>query len=221
MFKQAMMALAGAAALGVGFAGSAEAITVNEITDFGNSVGTEFFLPEGTTEVLGTNFGAEDGDLLRFAFDTLTTATISLDFFTGDANLLLFNGAGNPLFGDDDAGPGFDSEISFTFDPGEYLVGIGRNNFAGFDANGNEIIDNDHDLCEPNPICNEAGILAFVDSETGSSGGPSHDYRLTFSVPTSAISTDPTPVPEPASILGLVAISAVAAGGALKKKVAA
>ena len=203
------MATVGASLMALSAGGAAQAIIVTETTDFGNSVGTEFILPEGTTEVLGTNFGAEDGDLFRFAYDTLTTATLSLDFFTGDANLLLFNGAGNPLFGDDDGGPGFDSEITFTFNPGEYLVGVGRNNFAGFDASGNEIIDNDHDLCATNSSCNDAGILAFVDSEFGSTGGTPHDYRLTFSVPTSGVSPESESVPEPTAILGLLALAGV------------
>ncbi|MBD1853964.1 hypothetical protein H6F87_29040 [Cyanobacteria bacterium FACHB-502] len=132
-----------AGAVAIGFASPASALTFTETTDVSNTVGLETVLAGGTTEILGTNFGVEDGDLFRFAYDTLTTATIDLDFIFGDANLLLFKGAGNPLAGDDDNGLDFDSQITFTFTPGEYLIGIGRNNFAGFDANGFDIINDD------------------------------------------------------------------------------
>lgn len=218
LVKKLSMAAAGAAFAALSAGGAAQAIIINETSDFGDSVGTEFILPAGTTEVLGTNFGFEDGDLFRFAYDALTTATLGLDFVTGDANLILFNGAGNPLFGDDDRGPGLDSEITFTFAPGEYLVGVGRNNFAGFDADGNKIIDNDTGLCSPGADCNPAGVLAFVGSESGNTGGDPTDYRLTFSIPTSGIGSEPTPVPEPASLLGLLTVGALGAGSALKRK---
>jgi hypothetical protein len=204
---------AAAAVLGVSTA--ALAITVSESTDFSNTVGSEFFLPGGTTQVTGTATNDNDGELLRFGIGADATVTFDLDFLSGDANLLLFNGVGNPLEGDDDDGSGFDSRITIFLTAGEYLIGIGANNFAGFDAGVNEIIDNDNGNCASARIrfCgNPSGILAFVANEfdpLGNGVGGPIDWVLDFSVATSSI----TQAPEPGTwaLLGIGLLGLVAA----------
>lgn len=167
---------------GVMCAGGAASQTVDEANtgDFGATINDFYVLPVNTTTVNGSNSSAADGDLLRFTVGSGANVTLALDFLSGDANLLLFNAAGNPIFGDDDGGSGLDSEISLFLDPGDYLVGIGRNNFAGFDASGNKIIDNDHDDCSSNSGCNETGILFEVADEFGNTGGSPNAYVLTI-----------------------------------------
>lgn len=169
---------------------------ITETADFGNTVTSAFTLPAGTTQVSGTVSNDNDGELLLFALAADQNVIFDLDFLTGDANLLLFNGAGNPLFGDDDGGAGFDSRISIFLRAGNYFIGVGENNFAGFDSGVNEIIDNDHGLCVSNPSCNENGVLSFIGNESDPLGPPSgspHDWILSFSVATSAVSSVPAP----------------------------
>ena len=204
MLRAIVLSAAAAVAL-FGMSSGAAATVVVETTDFGNSVGTEFILPGGTTQVQGTMDDDNDGELFRFAIGTAQSVTFDLDFITGDANLLLFNGIGNPLEGDDDGGPGFDSRITIFLDAGEYLIGVGENNFAGFDAAVNEIIDNDNGNCALTGNCGDPfGILAFIANEFDpldpGEDGP-FDWVLTFSVPTSPV--DAVPAPAALALFGL------------------
>ena len=192
---------------------SAATLTIDEATDaggdFGATVTDLFVLPVGTTTVTGVSDGEADGDLLRFTLGANALVNITLDFITGDANLLLFNAAGNPIEGDDDGNceilrncfpaPGptrWDSYISVFLGAGDYLIGVGANNLAGFDASGAEIMDNDDGNCAiiGNSCDNPLGVLAFIGPEGSAppAAGSANDYILT-------IETDTSVVPLPAA----------------------
>ncbi|MEM9710542.1 MAG: DVUA0089 family protein [Pseudomonadota bacterium] len=199
-------------------------------TDTGNTVTPieeAIVLPVGTTEVIGT-IGPDDNDTDLYRFTVVEDALVELLLDMdpnqppfADANLLLFNGIGNPIEGDDDgAVDTLDSLISIFLSAGEYLVAVGDNNMAGYDASRTEIIDNDQGLCALNSNCNENGILSFVAAETPPEldFGPGEpgilDYRLTITGAGAAPEVNPIPLPA----TGWMLLAAVGAGAMARRK---
>ena len=154
MIKQTMLALASAAALGVGFVGSAEAVQIT----------------------LGSN-DYEVSTLTGTYNDLLADLSMNL-WFTSSALDLSARRQANP----------------------------GSSAFLAFDAGGLE------------------GVGYSIPDRTFFNRqifDPGYFTRVnTFAVGT-LVEPEPEPVPEPTSMLGLLPIGAIAAGGALKKKVAA
>lgn len=183
----------------------ANAATISEVGDAGNTVGTVQNIGSGVDVIQGTIGVQGDSDLYRVFFNFTGSLTIRV-FDTGggwDPNLLVFNAAGNPIGGDDDGngtGPsGFDSRLTFNITPGFYYIGVGPNNSNGFDASSQLIVTNDDGLSPFNP----SGVLSFIQ---GGGQGPG-SYDLTFSADSA-----PGDVPEPSTfaLLGgaLLAIGA-------------
>ncbi len=226
MIKQTMLALAGAAALGVGFAGSAEAGTLTldfeEFSFSGSSVSISesqgfTFTPAIGDETIvfaneqpnipntGSNTLLANGN---FGTDTPTEFSLSKSD-GGTFNLMSFLGAEGrntngeffPLFGSTTI------EVVGTFVGGEIISQL-----FSLDGFAEENDAEDFELFELNDF-NNLISAQFI------GGGATSGYA--FSLDDIVISHPPESVPEPASMLGLLAIGAIAMGGALKKKVAA
>ena len=226
MIKQTMLALAGAAALGVGFAGSAEAGTLTLDFEEFSPLGSEsVFISESQgftfTPVIGdTRVVANDQPnapntgsntlLANGSFDSNAPTEFSLSKSDGGTfNLMSFLGAeGRNTNGE--FFPAFGSttiEVVGTFVGGETISQL-----FSLDVFAEENDAEDFELFELNDF-NNLISAQFI------GGGATSGYA--FSLDDIVISHPPESVPEPASMLGLLAIGAIAMGGALKKKVAA
>ena len=208
MFKQTVIGLAGAAAIGVGFAGSAEAAFLypNSVENVNGTFGAPGALSSSETLAEAT-LGNPDGQFIQLSdnteltlkfenilsgvgtlrvwtFDTLFPAAAKIEVSSDNSTFIeLIPTASSPGFFDDSPTGFFDISLNipsgFQFIKFTDLPGsIDGDDFAG-------------------------GTLGFDLDAVG--------FQAT---------SQPTPVPDPASILGLVTIGAVAAGGALKTKVA-
>ena len=193
MFKQTMIGLAGAAALGVGFAGSADAASFNFEWNFRSS--DDFFQLTGMVD---GDLGA-DGKVRNLSnlMATFTDGITSYDFDTvTDANSF------------------------FALDGSEVSLGFGGTSF-GFEG-GSEVIDGTTSLVGMQDLLAgtlSADVLGEANSITLSAlltADECNNGETTCSFV--AIEKPVGSVPEPASMLGLLTIGAVAAGGALKKK---
>lgn len=219
-----MIALCAAVTLACG---TATAATVTETTDAGRTMDTAFALAAGTTVVEGSiqNTDISDVDLYSFILDAPTTLTIRM-LRAGanglDANLILFNGLGQGLAGDDDNNSGcadaagldsLDSCLTLSLDAGAYFLGAGDNNIAAFanaadaSAGANTFIDNDSGILAT-PTLLTLGVLGaqFGDIDVNDNGA----YRIEFSTalggPVSAV---PLPASLPLLAGGLLALAGV------------
>ncbi len=170
----------------------AVAQTFNEVGDAGQTLATAQWVPGGTTTIQGNLQTAGDVDLYRFSLGTAGIVTIngwgvegsvpdcaSNTYPVIDANLILFNGAGLPLWGDDDgdsAAHCYGSRVELNLPAGTYYLAFGENNIEAYDAANNPICDNDSDDCSSSTT-----PLAYFDAD-GEETGP---YTITFSKPTS------------------------------------
>jgi len=198
--------------IGVLGVGSAMATTLTEVTDAGNTMATAIVLPAGTTSINGTIEDGQDTDLYKLTLDTDVTITIEMLFPSADANLIVFNGLGQGLAGDDDnesscspiSSLGFlDSCLTLTLVAGDYFFGVGNDNIAAFEsvadfnaANGTiDFIDNDFGILG-SPTVETLGLI-------GREGGPLSDgdtgsYTVNLSI---AAGGGAAPVPEPSTML--------------------
>lgn len=192
--------------------GNASASIINEIGDAGHTMGTAQAVAWGTTQINGTIDDGQDTDLYRFSLVFDAMLTIEMLFPNEDANLLLFNGLGQGLAGDDDDNSdctsisvlgSLDSCLTLQLAAGDYFFGVGDNNMAAF-ASELDFIDTD------DFIDNDWGILNSPTFETlgriGPEFGPSAsngtgDYTVNLAV---------YAVPEPSSLailsLGLIGL---------------
>ena len=193
MLKQTMIALTSAAAIGVGFAGSAEAASIVYAPD-GGTLGVDFFEPIGQTFV-AEDARVEAGLFFRVIFLNAPN--------TGPIVYQLFEGVGTS--------GSLLSAIEFTLTDG----------FEGF-----KLVDFSG---TPLTVGNTYSLLASTDGDSPYLGisttsdpaaGPGTPDGLRYALTVNPLEA-PESVPEPASLLGLAAIGAVAAGSALKKKAAA
>lgn len=199
MKKTLKTALKGlAVVLTCAYATSASAITYNEVGDAGQTIATAQAVANGTTEIQGSLQNHGDVDLFSFSLGTSTTLTINglgdYDNTFIDANLVLFDGLGHGIEGDDDGGSGLDSRISLTLDAGNYLIAFGNNNIDARDSLGNHFIGNDSGY---------VGLTSETLFSWSSWGYETGDYRITFST---AVSVVPLPAALPLFGAGILAM---------------
>ena len=155
--------------------GQAQAIVINEIGDTGNTIPTaqqiragEILIDTaptgpfvlGLTTINGTIENPQDTDLYGFNIVSNSIVTLEMIFPGEDANLLVFNGLGQGLAGNDDFqevdedGIGcfllsdslnlLDSCLNLRLEAGRYYIGVGDNNTAAFESTidiGSELLD--------------------------------------------------------------------------------
>ena len=171
------MCIVAVMAITIGSAATVQAATVTETTDAGATMPTAMVLPSGTTQVNGVLTPSGDEDLYKFSVSAAATYDIYLGTSPFDDNLILFNGLGQGLEGDDDGGSGFDSRIIRSLAPGDYFIGVGVNNMYGYTAGNVSFISNDSGaLGSPT-----ASTLGYINSIVSSRGS----YVMTFSPATS------------------------------------
>lgn len=199
--------LSGVALAGLLGASAAWAFNFNESTDAGFTMATATVLPQGTTAVTGTivNTTESDVDLFRFSLDAETAFTIDVLSSDFDANLILFNGNGQGLAGDDDGGLGLDSRLTLTLAAGTYFFAVGGNNMGAFASQADYEAATDF-------IDNDSGILGSPTVETlgrvGAESGPTDingqgAYSVTFSDPVSGPAATAVPT-LPIWLLGML-----------------
>lgn len=216
--------LSAAALAAAGLTSTAAASVFNESTDAGRDIASALSVANGTTSISGrlANTSISDVDLYAFSLLADTRLTIQMLFPTGDANLLLFNGLGQGLAGDDDNNSscddsaglgGLDSCLTMDLMAGTYYLGAGDNNMGAFEnaadasAGVNDFIDNDFGILA-SPTTEILGLIGaeFGDTDLNDEGA----YTITFS---SAVN-GPAAVPLPAGLpLGLAAFGALWAVG--------
>lgn len=130
----------------------------NEGPDAGHLASTARAIEDNIDQVDGTIDGAGDVDLYWFYLPTANTVTIGLTSSDYDSNLILFNGLGQGLAGDDDGGGVPSSEISIALTKGIYFVACGENNMAAWDS--------------PSSFAAKIYGNAFIDNDTGVLGSP-------------------------------------------------
>ncbi|MSP67551.1 MAG: hypothetical protein EXQ96_05560 [Alphaproteobacteria bacterium] len=124
-WKTLLAGALGAAAM-IGMAG---AVVVTESGDAGNTPATAQVLPGATTEITGEIGDGQDTDLYKFTLIADGTVTTNMHSPVRDVNLIVFNGLGQGLAGDDDddssctpidALAGFDSCLTLELTAGVY-----------------------------------------------------------------------------------------------------
>lgn len=183
MFKQTMIALTSAVALGAAFAGSAEAVDFR--FQFNN-------VANGGGVVEGFVRGLEDNGI---------SAATSVEVTSNTAGFGIGEFVGNP------------NRNSWTVTEGILTNFL----FTSFGILNTSPAVTDSSLVLLGSTTGQVGVVAvgLTDEPGGFSAESVITTGLTFTRVEEAES-----VPEPASLLGLFAIGAVAAGGALKKKAA-
>lgn len=166
--------------LGILFVGllistTAYATPYTEIGDAGDTLGTAQTVPAGTTSIDGILGVAADVDLYELTITENATVTFYGEEIGSsiDSNLILFNAAGNGLFGDDDGGAGLDSQIVWPLTPGTYYIAYGDNNIEGRNAANTIFCGNDSGDCS----ANTTDTLDNFSSTGTDTGG----YRITIS----------------------------------------
>ena len=189
--KMLKMAVAG---LVLSVSGFANAALITEATDAGETMETAFNLTGGVTSISGSI--SNDVDVFRFSLASNTIFTISAISSDFDMNLLVFNGLGQGIAGNDDLNRdggcgiglfGFDSCLTLSLSAGDFFFAIGDNNVYAYDALDNLIMHNDSGiLASPT-----ATSFAYFEHSTGAGS-----YTVNFSTATSS----PVTVPEPSTL---------------------
>ena len=188
-------------ALALLYASGAAAITYNEVGDAGQLLPTAQSVSNGTTQINGSLDSVGDVDLFAFSIATETTLTIDGlgDYFNAsiDANLILFDGTGRGIEGDDDGGYGLESRMTVTLAAGDYLIAFGDNNIEALDSSGYQLISNDDGF-----VGLTTGILGGWDAYGGDTGA----YQIAFSSAVNSITAVPLPAALPLFGAGLLAM---------------
>lgn len=201
----------------------AVAQTFNEVGDAGQTLATAQAVPGGVTTIQGNTQSPGDVDLYRFSVTTAGSVTITAwgadaapscpPYPTIDANLILFNGAGVPLWGDDDGDPAhcYGSQIVMNLAAGNYYVAFGENNIEAMGPIDEYICGNDDAACT-DAVTPLHHFLADGDA-TGA-------YTITFSQPTGGSPSKVAAVPGPTGIilLPLLAVMGIAGASRLKRR---
>jgi hypothetical protein len=183
-----------------------------ETTDAGNTIATAVTLPPGTTVIQGSVTQETDQEDL-YGFTASQDGFYTFDSkFSGDdagggstdATLMIFNGAGQGLAGDDDSGPRLDSRIFLELTAGEYYFCVSSypgaaayKNQADADARIDWFLSPYEEIL-PGPTTDSLGVIAPY----GGFGNPfplaSANYVVTITFAATAAPTvalEPTPIP--------------------------
>lgn len=201
----------------------AVAQTFNEMGDAGQTLATAQTVPGGVTTIQGNTQSPGDVDLYRFSVTTAGSVTITAwgadaapscpPYPTIDANLILFNGAGVPLWGDDDSDPAhcYGSQIVMNLAAGNYYLAFGENNIEAMGPIDEYICSNDDGDCtgDGTPLDH---FLA--------GGEAAGAYTITFSQATGGSRSNVAAVPGPTGILllPLLAVMGIAGASRLKRR---
>jgi hypothetical protein len=186
-----------AALVSMRMAGAAGATTFVETPpDAGVTPATARVVPAGTTQIDGLIAAPGDYDLYKFAVSAPVTLQIDMGNSTFDENLILFDGAGHGLAGNDDF-VGNDSEITYDLAAGVYYLAAGVNNMSAFDAANAAFITNDTgNLDTPT-----TAVLDHIGPGQAPHNLSNAPYTITFSAETGA-------VPEPTAMAAGVVVAA-------------
>ncbi|MEH2007478.1 DVUA0089 family protein [Nostoc sp.] len=120
----------GAAVIGLGAAGTAQAKTYNEVGDAGKTLKTAQSLPGGINVIKGTISSKNGADLFSFFWDSGRFKATTVDGASFDTILELFDSSGTLIAFNDDSKGTKQSTLNEFLDTGEYLLGI--SSFANF-----------------------------------------------------------------------------------------
>lgn len=219
LLKKLSMAAAGAALIALGAGGAAQAATIfADTTGTDNNEDPSFYgvsFLEGSLnsfiQSISYNLSVDPDAFFDFDGDSnfvdATAPVIDLSSLVGlTASDISFSFA-NPVGGD----PDHPSLLTINFAPSSFGVGDSFR-FAA---------DTDFLVSAPAPgsVFGIAGVPFSVTLENGTSGSTTFaQVSSTRSEATVFIDDTPTDVPEPASVLGLLAVSACGVGSTLKRK---
>jgi hypothetical protein len=203
---------AAALSLSLALAGAASAATYNEVGDAGATIATAQAVAAGTTTINGSLQSPFDVDLYSFTLASATSIVIDgLGWALSgiDSNLILFDGLGHGIFGDDDSGPAtLESRISLTLAAGSYLLAYGDNNIYSYDSLNHYVIGDDDGF---------VGLTSNTHDHFMAYGGRTGAYQINFSTAVDG----PAAVPLPASLpLMLVAVGGMAGLRRARRKTA-
>jgi len=193
-----------------------------ETSDAGVTISTATNLPVGTTKVNGEIVNAADADvdLYRFQPQSSGPFTVSLNSDDIDANLIIFNAAGQGLIADDDNTIACDASLvptvfasdaclTLSVTGGEnYFVAVGANFIGAFESNAafvalNQFIDADSGALAA-PTTEILGLVGRV-AGPGTFGG-SGEYELHLASSSPPPKTPPANIPAtPLSIMFIMA----------------
>jgi MYXO-CTERM domain-containing protein len=186
--RAAAMTAACAALVSMRMTGVAGATTFVETPpDAGVTPATARVVPAGTTQIDGLIAAPGDYDLFKFAVSAPVTMQIDMGNSAFDDNLILFDGAGHGLAGNDDF-VGSDSEITYDLTAGVYYLAAGVNNMSAFDATNTAFITNDTGILETPTTA----VLDHIGPGQAPHNLSNLPYTITLSAETGA-------VPEPAA----------------------
>jgi hypothetical protein len=150
-----------------------------------------------------------DVDLFAFSLQADSSLTVSVNDFTFDTQLFLFDAGGFGLTGNDNTDP-IDLNPSFSFTvntTGVYYLGITGNNYDPIDASGNFIFSDD--ATGSFSITSLASLSGWTKRDPDAFDPASGNYTIDVST---------TSVPEPSAFFGLIAWSCCMAQVARKRK---
>lgn len=170
---------------------AAMASTYSEVGDASHTIAGAQHVTDGTTSISGTLGYGGDVDIYAFSLNSTTSLVIDgLGWYSSsiDSNLILMDGSGFGIEGDDDGGASLEARISISLSAGDYLIGFGDNNVYARSSSGAYVFNND------SGYIGGSGTAASYLVGGNSSGA----YRVNFS---SAVSDTYTPaVPLPAGL---------------------
>jgi hypothetical protein len=185
----------------VSLSGLARGATFAESPDAGVTPATALVVPADTTQIDGLIAVPGDYDLYKFALSAPVTLQIDMGNSLFDDNLILFDGAGHGLAGNDDF-IGDSSEITYDLLAGTYFLAAGVNNMSAFTAAGTVFItDAVGNLDTPT-----TAVLDHIGPALAPHNLSNQPYTITFGTPTSA-------VPEPTAAIAGSAVVVLAAFG--------
>jgi hypothetical protein len=200
------------------------ALTFNESSDAGVTMGTATSVPAGTTLITGSIVNTTENDVDLYLIHVPASGSFTIEAKANvvdvpDMNLLVFDSTGHFIAGDDDNNSsctnmtplnGYDSCLTLTLTAGDYYIAVGNNNIGAFqtpgDVPGGYFADNDSGiLASPSPEV--IGLVASENSLGNDEGG----YTINLNAaPVSSATSIPT-----LSEWGMIILSSLLALGAV------